>query len=62
MDGEVMEGGWSGDDDDDADDLPSLEAKTTSRLTLPEKNSGWRRLRDVNWENDFCFGVSPSRE
>src|SRR4051812_22301779 len=62
MDGEVMEGGWSGDDDDDGDDLPSPEAKTTSRLALPEKNRGWRGLRDENWENDFCFGVSPSRE
>src|SRR3954471_16219199 len=38
---EVMEGGWSGDDDDDGDDLPSPEAKTTSRLALPEKNRGW---------------------
>jgi len=62
MDGEVMEGGWSGDDDDDGDDLPSPEAKTASRLALPEKNRGWRRLCGENWENDFCFGVSPSRE
>src|SRR4051812_29222647 len=62
MDGEVMEGGWSGDDDDDGDDLPSQEAKTASTLALPEKNTGWRRLRDANWENDLCFGVSPSRE
>src|SRR4051812_15136416 len=64
MDGEVMEGGWSGDDggDGDGDDLPSPEAKTASRLALPEKNRGWRRLRDVYWENDLCFGVSLSRE
>ena len=62
MKGEVMEGGWSGDDDDDGDDLPSPEAKTTSRLALPEKNRGWRRLRDENWENDFCFGVFASQE
>src|SRR3954468_10101408 len=61
--GEVMEGGWSGDDDDDdGDDLPSPEAKTASRLALPEKNRGWRRLRDGNWENDFCSGVFASRE
>src|SRR3954462_1711668 len=62
MDGEVMEGGWSGDGDDDGDDLTSPEAKTISRLPLPEKNRGWRRLRDENWENDFCFGVFTSRE
>src|SRR4051812_21953763 len=62
MDGQVMEGGWSGDDDDDGDDLPSLEAKTASRLALPEKSRGWWRLRDVNWENDFCLWVFPSRE
>src|ERR1041385_9152442 len=58
MEGEVMEGGWSGDDDDDGDDLPSSEAKTASRLALPEKNRGWRRLRDENWKSDFCSGVS----
>ncbi len=62
MDGEVMEGGWSGDDDDDGDDLPSPEAKTASRLALPEKNRGWRWLRDENWENDFCSGVFSPRE
>src|SRR3954471_11728273 len=62
MDGEVMEGGWSGDNDDDGDDLPSPEAKTTSRLALPEKNRGWRRLRDENWKNDFCFIFFLSRE
>src|SRR3954463_8979266 len=58
MDGEVMEGGWSGDDDDDGDDLPSPEAKAASRLALPEKNRGWRRLRDVDWKSDFCSGDS----
>ena len=57
-----MEGGWSGDDDDDGDDLPSPEAKSASRLALPKKNRGWRRLRDGNWENDFCSGISPSRD
>src|SRR3954469_12797162 len=56
-----MEGGWSGDGDDDGDDLPSPEAKTASRLALPEKNKGWRRLRDENWENDFCSGVFSRR-
>src|SRR4051812_45385799 len=61
MEGEVMEGGWSGDNDDDGDDLPSPEAKTASRLALPEKNKGWRRLRDENWENNFCSGVSSPR-
>ena len=48
-----MEGGWSGDDDDDGDDLPSPEAKSASRLALPKKNRGWRRLRDENWEKNF---------
>ena len=48
MEGEVMEGGWSGDDDDDGDDLPSPEANSASRLALPKKNKGWRRLRDEN--------------
>src|SRR3954466_4739652 len=62
MKGEVMEGRWSGDDDDDGDDLPSPEAKTASRLALPEKNRGWRRLRNRNWEKDFCSGVSSPRE
>ena len=62
MTGEVMEGGWSGDDDDDGDDLPSPEAKTASRLALLEKNRGWRRLRDGNWENDLCSGVFASQE
>jgi hypothetical protein len=62
MEGEVMEGGWSGDDDDDGDDLPSPEAKSASRLALPKKNRGWRRLRDGNWKNDFCSGVSSPRE
>ena len=57
-----MEGGWSGDDDDDGDDLPSPEAKTASRLALPEKNKGWRRLRGENWEKDFCSGVFSPRE
>src|SRR6187399_2812614 len=57
MEGEVMKGGWSGDDDDDGDDLPSAEAKSASRLALPKKNRGQRRLRDENWENDFCYGV-----
>src|SRR4051812_45766052 len=61
MEGEVMEGGWSGDNDDDGDDLPSPEAKTTSRLALPEKNRGWRRLHDENWESDLCSGISSSR-
>src|SRR6187399_2278554 len=46
MEGEVMEGGWSGDDDDDGDDLPSPKANSASRLALPKKNRGWRRLRD----------------
>src|SRR4051812_9277572 len=53
-----MEDGWSGDGDDDGDDLPSPEAKTASRLALPEKNIGWWRLRDENWENEFCSGFS----
>src|SRR4051812_13344968 len=61
MEGEVMEGGWSGDNDDDGDDLPSPEAKTASRLALPEKNRGWRWLRDEIWENDLCSGSSLSR-
>src|SRR3954462_11647139 len=56
-----MEGRWSGDDDDDGDDLPSPEAKSASRLALPKKNRGWRRLRDVNWEKNFLSGISPSR-
>src|SRR3954467_5336677 len=55
-----MEGGWIGNGDDDGDDLPSPEAKSASRLALPEKNRGWRRLRDENWKNDFCFGVFSS--
>ena len=59
---EVMEEGWIGDGDDDGDDLPSSEAKSASRLALPKKNRGWRRLRDGNWENDFCSGVSSRRE
>ena len=50
---EIMEGGWSGDDDDDGDDLPSPEAKSASRLALPKKNRRWRRLRDENWEKNF---------
>src|ERR1041385_6408296 len=62
MKGEVMEGGWSSDDHDDGDDLPSLEAKTASRLALPEKNRGWRRLHDETWENDFCSWVFSPRE
>lgn len=53
-----MEGGWSGDGDDDGDDLPSSEAKSPLRLALPRKNRGWRRLRDGFWKSDFCFGVS----
>jgi len=32
-----MEGGWSGDGDDDGDDLPSAEAKSDSRLALEEE-------------------------
>src|SRR3954462_4461640 len=56
-----MEGRWSGDDDDDGDDLPSPEAKSASRLALPKKNRGWRRLRDENWEKNFSSGISPSR-
>ena len=62
-----MEGGWSGDDDDDGDDLPSPKAKTTSRLALPEKNGGWRRLRDENWKKQPLFwgflatGINRSR-
>ena len=56
-----MEGGWSGDGDDNGDDLPSSEAKSASRLALPEKNRGWRRLHGENWENDFCSGVFSSR-
>src|SRR3954470_14039115 len=59
---EVMEGGWSGDGDDDVDDLPSPEAKSTSRLALPRKNRAWWRLRNGNWKSDSCFGVFPSRE
>jgi len=62
MRGEVMEGRWSGDDDDDGDDLPSPEAKSASRLALPNKNRGWRRRRDGNWKNDFSSGVSSPRE
>src|ERR1044071_972151 len=62
MRGEVMEGGWKGDDDDDGDDFPSPEAKAASRLALPRKNRGWRRLGDVDLKNDFCSGVSMSRE
>ena len=61
MEGEVMEGWWSGDDDDDGDDLPSPEANSASRLALPKKNRGWRRLRDENWEKNFWSGISPSR-
>ena len=56
-----MEDGWSGDGDDDGDDVPSPEAKTNSRLALPGKNREWRRLRDGNWENDFFSGVFSSR-
>src|SRR4051812_20988301 len=52
MSREVMEGGWSGDGDDDGDDLPSREAKSASRLALPRKNNGWRRLRDGFWKSD----------
>src|SRR3954452_15336786 len=55
---EVMEGRWSGDDDDDDDDFPSPEAKAASRLALPKKNRGWRRLHDVDWKSDFCSDVS----
>src|SRR3954471_11619961 len=58
---EVMEGGWSGDDDDDGDDFPSPEAKTASRLALPRKNRAWRRLRDVDRKKGFCFGISLTR-
>src|ERR1041385_339581 len=61
MRAEVMEGGWIGDGDVDDDDLPSPEAKSASRLALPKENRGWRRLRDGNWENDFCSGVFSSR-
>src|SRR4051812_19936437 len=50
-----MEGGWSGDDDDDGDDLPSPEAKTASRLALLKKNKGWQRLHDDNWEKRLLF-------
>src|SRR3954469_7456700 len=60
MDGEVMEGGWIGDDDDDGDDLPSPEAKTASRLALPRKNRGWRRLRDIDQKKGFCFRISSA--
>src|SRR4051812_9679249 len=59
---EVMEEGWIGDGDDDGDDLPSPEAKSASRLALPKKNRGWRRLRDGKWKSNFCSGVFPSRE
>src|SRR3954466_8198646 len=59
---EVMEEGWSGDGDGDGDDLPSPEAKSASRLALPRKNRGWRRLRDGNWEDNFCSGISPLRD
>ena len=55
-----MEGGWSGDDDDDGDDLPSPEAKSASRLALPKKNRGWRRLRDEKQRKDFRSGISAS--
>src|SRR4051812_24817545 len=58
---EAMEGGWSGDDDDDGDDFPSSETKTTSRLALPGKSRGWRRIRDVDRKSGFCFRVSTSR-
>src|ERR1041385_7754271 len=57
-----MEEGWIGDGDDDGDDLPSPEAKSGSRLALPKKNRGWRRLRDGNWKSDLSSGVFPSRE
>ena len=55
-----MEGGWSGDDDDDGDDLPSPEAKSASRLALPKKNRGWRRLRDEKQRKNFRSGISSS--
>ena len=55
-----MEGGWSGDDDDDGDDLPSPEAKSASRLALPKKNRGWRRLRDGKLRKNLRSGVSAS--
>src|SRR3954467_8365214 len=58
---EVMEGLWRGDGDDDGDDFPSPEAKAASRLALPEKNRGWRRLRDVDWKSNLCSGVSSRR-
>src|ERR1041385_9035378 len=54
-----MEGGWIGDGDDDGDDLPSPEAKSSSRLALPRENRGWRRLHDRNWKSDCCFGFFP---
>src|SRR3954464_9055593 len=57
MRGEVMEELWKGDDDDYGNDFPSLEAKGASGLALPEKNRGWRRLRDVDWKSDFCSRV-----
>ena len=60
MEGEVMEGWWSGDDDDDGDDLPSPEANSASRLALPRKNRGWRRLRDGKLRKNFWSGVSAS--
>src|SRR3954462_10525786 len=62
MRGEVMEVRRRGDGDDDGDDFPSPEAKATSRLALPEKSRGWRRLRDVDWKVDFCSEVSASGE
>src|SRR3954471_16737909 len=61
MRGEVMEGRWRGHGDDDGDDFPSPEAKTASRLALPRKNRGWRRLRGVDQKKGFYPGISSRR-
>ena len=40
---------------------PSSEANSASRLALRGRTEGLRRLRDVDWKSDFCFGVSLRR-
>ena len=50
-----MEEGWISDGDGDGDDLLSPKAKLASRLALPRKNRGWRRLRDGFWKSGFCL-------
>ena len=42
-------------DDDDGDDLHSLEPRTDSRSALPREIRAWRRLHLVKRDNSFSL-------